>query len=772
MDRQSVVRDLDLLSALTLAVPIAPEKQGGPRQAVKLSYTDDFDFVQGVLRGLLTVNQGEKSTDDTTTTTNNTPSTPSPSSSQLSIMERPKFLCDISEESTRRGTGMPSEDWAPIYLITQGSVIDKCGAHYGAWKFRRDIITSPELFEKCAFESAKFPVPVDTTIPKEWKKRYERENIPTTVNATMRDFVWSDVNEFCKSTTEPTTTSKAHHRHASDEDDDGESSFETIDSANEELWAELQRERCASLRVILPSIAGGDFTSNGGYCVWRAVAWELAQCKTFARRNHKNFQVWHHRRELIAFGLANSDKNTPFTDILPFDEIDERILCDKVLEDDSKNYHVWSHRCWFVSAFSELNTIDVTAMVNQSSKADAAETSSSSVQHNNHTESDDELINEIRARNEAKEVEPYSLPVSSGAVVIGGLEQEFNYSGRLIHNDVFNNSAWSYRMLLLRQFVVERGFLTAITKALAEGEEKEVLNMCHALFNNVLIAEIKFAVYWASVEVCNECPFTYARGVAALASDAIHTIMNTSSKSTSLIDAILHQYIALFDSNNTVSESTTNTNRDENDSITARGRIVASMPHMYVHRQLSSNILTKALLVSEQVKDSSTPYGKRTAFVRNNTHQCIAGMFHSAFDLHTAYWGSMLQNSNTNTSNLSVLKSLKGALSAAKMAPLLSDPVLTGTWTLDNITTWGSQFTDHLRKVAEGITNDVLLVDFDSSDDQQQVVAPPNPDDMVNWIYSHIVCLALGRLLTREDSIRYKYWKAQIHDLLHFRMLV
>eukprot|EP00658_Telonema_sp_P-2_P054663 TRINITY_DN4348_c0_g1_i3.p1 TRINITY_DN4348_c0_g1~~TRINITY_DN4348_c0_g1_i3.p1 ORF type:complete len:211 (-),score=39.30 TRINITY_DN4348_c0_g1_i3:193-825(-) len=204
----------------------------------------------------------------------------------------------------------------------------------------------------------------------------------------------------------------------------------------------------------------------------------------------------------------------------------------------------------------------------------------------------------------------------------------------------------------------------------------------------------------------------------------------------------------------------------------------SSMPHMYVHSHLSTRILTKALLVSEQVKDSTTPYGKRTAFVRNNTHQCIAGMYHSAFDYHAAYWGSLQrQQHNDVRSSTVIMKSLKSALSAANMAPLLSDPVLTGVWTLDSIPTWGSQFTDHLRKVAEGITHDVLA-DIETSsaaataDDDNSSLLPPNADDMVSWIYAHVTCLALGRLLTREDSIRYKYWKAQIHDLLHFRMLV
>mmetsp|Transcript_27725 Transcript_27725/g.58265 ORF Transcript_27725/g.58265 Transcript_27725/m.58265 type:complete len:389 (+) Transcript_27725:192-1358(+) len=67
--------------------------------------------------------------------------------------------------------------------------------------------------------------------------------------------------------------------------------------------------------------------------------------------NPKNYQLWYHRRALLECLLRVSDGN------LPGEESSSGIVkiarkeleyVDKILGDDSKNYHAWSHRQWII----------------------------------------------------------------------------------------------------------------------------------------------------------------------------------------------------------------------------------------------------------------------------------------------------------------------------------------------------------------------------------------------------------------------------------------
>lgn len=761
-DRDEVVRDLDLLAALSAVVPLVAEEQGGARQAVKLTYTDDFDFVQCVLRGLLLVHAA-----------NAAPS--SQTAPEVPVMRRPNFICDLSSRSTEAGSGMPSKEWAPLYLIVQAFVIDKCGAHYGAWKFRRDIVTSPDLFLMCAVEAAQVPVPSQPlpTAPHNWKSRYATDRVEVVGGFGIRDYIFKDLHEFSILSTGGQSLKDTSR--VSDEDGKESDSFETIDSSEEESRGERQRKRHSALCAVLPSVLGGDFASDGEYCPWRAVAWELGQCRSFALMCHKNFQVWHHRRELITFG---STTGGTYKGAIPFSAIDERVLCDEVLEEDSKNYHVWSHRCWFVSAFKELHSVDVASMVEGSIPCSLKAGDPAVAQHT--TESDDEYMNEIRKNAADTSVKSFA----AGALVVGGLANEFAYSSRLIEKDVFNNSAWSYRMLLLRQFIVEGSFMVSIKTAIESGSStEEVERLCTTLFANVLSEEITFAIQWASKEVCNECPFTYARGVAAIAKGCILSALTWTETAPKTQRNLLKVFLQVFASSAA----------PESEKF-GQNRLVASLPALYVHHQFARAVLPRALVVSEQAQDPNMPYGKRTAFVRNNTHQCLAGMFHSAFDAHSSYYqiAGVAQSTSPSlpmgdvdgdappkisalvvtsgipmsSTNTPVHTWIKESLPATKMANLLKDARL-GLWGKDNLGSWGMYFSEHLRKVSEGVV--VEMLDAWKGDSAAQL---PSGTDLVDWVYCHLTCLALGRLLMRQDTIRFKYWKSQIHDLLHFRMLV
>ena len=58
----------------------------------------------------------------------------------------------------------------------------------------------------------------------------------------------------------------------------------------------------------------------------------------------KNYQIWYHRRALLEFRFKPAK---PDTDVLSIAK-KELDYVDRVLGDDSKNYHAWSHRQWIL----------------------------------------------------------------------------------------------------------------------------------------------------------------------------------------------------------------------------------------------------------------------------------------------------------------------------------------------------------------------------------------------------------------------------------------
>lgn len=64
---------------------------------------------------------------------------------------------------------------------------------------------------------------------------------------------------------------------------------------------------------------------------------ELNFVREFALTNPKNYQIWHHRREIVSL-LGDGSKEKGFTSM--------------ALKDDAKNYHAWSHRQWVLERFN------------------------------------------------------------------------------------------------------------------------------------------------------------------------------------------------------------------------------------------------------------------------------------------------------------------------------------------------------------------------------------------------------------------------------------
>jgi hypothetical protein len=267
------------------------------------------------------------------------------------------------------------------------------------------------------------------------------------------------------------------------------------------------------------------------YDVWHAVAWEMRSTRYTAVTIGKSFQTWNHRKELLiaaatrtansvlgaahfrAHDLMSTPSHAEAPDAptdrlaLRFSDFDDRILTGYVLKQvDAKNYHAWSHRAWFVM-FSGLLEVDE------------------------------------------------------------AFEYEMQFTTKLIDDDVFNNSAWSHRMLVLRQRLLRsRGFPA---DALSQPEFAElVASQAVLVFPRYfpkqfvmdprcspsareaaslltplvprdealrwLQSELEFAEEAMLHEPRNECPFTHCVGLVRLYSEFLAPNENSDEAMTTL----------------------------------------------------------------------------------------------------------------------------------------------------------------------------------------------------------------------------------------------
>lgn len=63
---------------------------------------------------------------------------------------------------------------------------------------------------------------------------------------------------------------------------------------------------------------------------------ELDFMDSFAEDNPKNYQIWNHRRAVVAM-LGDASRELAF--------------CSLVFDEDSKNYHAWAHRQWAIETY-------------------------------------------------------------------------------------------------------------------------------------------------------------------------------------------------------------------------------------------------------------------------------------------------------------------------------------------------------------------------------------------------------------------------------------
>ncbi|AYU80700.1 protein farnesyltransferase alpha subunit, putative [Leishmania donovani] len=293
--------------------------------------------------------------------------------------------------------------------------------------------------------------------------------------------------------------------------------------------------------------ARADIAWEGRLSPWRAVRWELTTVGCFTRLYHKNFQVWHHRKELLAYALQQSpshvrcgvdaaatdekleqqvEDSSPFVpllaseatfndylrrhDGLDFAAVDERPTLRAVLcNEDGKNYHAWLHLSWYLHAFSFLLTppsrkaLDEHAMVATAAAADQAL---------RFTPRPDWITTSEGAAPPA--LRP-TLPPSP-------LTEELQFTAQLICQDCRNNSAWCHRFALFREALLRPLWRQVCSEACTSsvGAPTNSENWPGTL-RDICAVELNYSLQWLYVDPTNEAAYAHARSVALL----FHTLL-------------------------------------------------------------------------------------------------------------------------------------------------------------------------------------------------------------------------------------------------------
>lgn len=286
--------------------------------------------------------------------------------------------------------------------------------------------------------------------------------------------------------------------------------------------------------------------------LWHGIAWELEAVGPIGRLYHKNFQVWHHRKELLLHGLSRTvdvqllrqgqsrtdaaartvalaallSSKEVFAAVLrndyglEFSQIDERTITGQVLEFvDSKNYHVWIHRSVIVHALTFLTRGPPASRWRSDwlglcgiPTGEASPAGSDEFFVDPHWVDENAVI--------------LAIPVPTSAPI----KDEFDFTARAINVDCFNNSAWCHRVQLLRDDVVGallRQHAAAVRSRCPGGEGTEHLSqseLMHVLWT-VCKKETDFALQWCFLRPSNQCGFDYARTVAEVYQATVQRVL-------------------------------------------------------------------------------------------------------------------------------------------------------------------------------------------------------------------------------------------------------
>lgn len=362
---------------------------------------------------------------------------------------------------------------------------------------------------------------------------------------------------------------------------------------------------------------------------------------------------------------------------LDFYDFDERVVCDCVhLEEDSKNYHVWTHRMWFLTCLPFLhatpNWADVVLAVEGTNNFDR---------------------NEISPNDEVAHV---GNPSGLACFLPGGegdhfVRDELIHTSDLILADWFNNSAWCHRFAVIQKFV------------LAPYEASECRPDNVHQFVKVMYAlcrrELAFALHWAAAEPCNECPFVYAKGIAdlyQLAAVKAQLIQQSNGALENGAEACLSKVLRF--------EEFSATYKLHDMWSAALEAHVAPLAEALFARRGDED--------RHQDENGSQEDVARSRFLRNNTHQVTAALFKLLFDRLEATWSTYFSpEERLLLQTTSVKERFLGAVVETEDGSKMS---------------WQTAFE--------------------------------------SW---EVRCVELGKELYARDGIRSKYWKHEVHVVIH-----
>ncbi|KAG5497387.1 hypothetical protein JIQ42_03873 [Leishmania sp. Namibia] len=288
--------------------------------------------------------------------------------------------------------------------------------------------------------------------------------------------------------------------------------------------------------------ARADIVWEGRLSPWRAVHWELTAVGCFTRLYHKNFQVWHHRRELLTYALQQSPSHarcsedaaaasrkpaqqreggSPLVPImaseaifsdylcrhagLDFAAVDERPTLRAVLcNEDGKNYHAWLHLSWYLHTFSFLLTPPSLEDLKEHETVVTAVIANNGLCFTPHP-------NWVTASESAAPMALCpTLPPSP-------LTNELQFTAQLIHQDSHNNSAWCHRFALLKEALLRRLWWELCWGDCTNDFGGPLTNENWQRTVRVVCAvELDYAMQWLYVDPTNEAAYTHARSVAFL----------------------------------------------------------------------------------------------------------------------------------------------------------------------------------------------------------------------------------------------------------------
>lgn len=82
---------------------------------------------------------------------------------------------------------------------------------------------------------------------------------------------------------------------------------------------------------------------------------EFSFCERMIENNQKNYQVWHHQKALVTWSVGYDEVAKTMKVTSPEEQSiifkREMELTRHILSFDAKNYHAWQHRQWILSIF-------------------------------------------------------------------------------------------------------------------------------------------------------------------------------------------------------------------------------------------------------------------------------------------------------------------------------------------------------------------------------------------------------------------------------------